>query len=122
MLYDAVHLYILHVFSLLTSILFTIQHRLRIESYPFPVNGGAAHIGGSHVQYVDYDRSAFASFMNSDSPASNMVIGMGEMVDKMVNLKGEPVGKRNGDSETTVGAHYGNTSKSCVYIICSMIS
>ena len=55
---------------------------------------------------------------NPDTPASDMVIGMGEMVDKMVNLKGEPVGKRNGDSETIVGAHYGNTGKSPVSIVC----
>ncbi len=59
---------------------------------------------------------------NPDTPASDMVIGMGEMVDKMVNLKGEPVSKRNGDSETIVGAHYGNTSKSCVYSMRSMIA
>ena len=57
---------------------------------------------------------------NPDTPASDMVIGMGEMVDKMVNLKGEPVGKRNGDSETSVGAHYGNTGKSCVYSLYGM--
>lgn len=89
---------------------------LRIESYGFPVNDGACTFGGSHVQYVDYDRTKFASFMEvEDMPASDMVTGMGEMVEHVINLKGEKVGQRNGESETAVGAHYGNTSKSFLF-------
>jgi hypothetical protein len=42
-------------------------------------------------------------------PASDMVVGMGEMIENVVNLKGELVGKRNGESETPVGVHYSNT-------------
>ena len=75
------------------------------------MNDGAATFGGSHIQYVDYDRSKFAAYMEADMPASDMVVGMGEMIEKVVNLKGEPVGKRNGESETAVGAHYGNTGE-----------
>ena len=86
--------------------------RLRIESYDWPVNDGAATFGGSHIQYVDYDRSSFAKYMETDMPASDMVVGMGDMIERVVNLKGEPVGKRNGESNTTVGAHYGNTGTS----------
>jgi len=90
---------------------------LRIESYKFPVNDGAATFGGSHIQYVDYDRTNFARFMSSDMPASDMVVGMGEMVERVFNLKGEPVGKRNGWSETTVGAHYSNTGMEECYVL-----
>jgi len=32
----------------------------------------------------------------SDMPASDMVVGMGDMIERVVNLKGELVGKRNG--------------------------
>ena len=89
---------------------FTID-RLRVESYDWPVNDGAATFGGSHIQYVDYDRSLFASYMGTDMPASDMVTGMGDMIENVINLKGEPVGKRNGESETKFGAHFGNTGK-----------
>ena len=82
---------------------------LKVEAYDFPVNNGTATFGGSHLQYVDYDRTKFASFMSLDMPASDMVVGMGEMIENVVNLKGELVGKRNGESETPVGVHYSNT-------------
>lgn len=81
------------------------------ESFHFMVNDGA-EITGSHIQYVDYDRSAFSTFMEGDAAASEMVTGMGEMIETMINLKGEPVGKRaKNDGTTTVGAHFGNTGK-----------
>lgn len=90
---------------------------LRIESYDWPVNDGACTFGGSHVQYVDYDRTKFASFMEADMPASDMVTGMGEMVEHVINLKGEKVGKRNGWNNTAVGAHYGNTNADGKYVM-----
>lgn len=46
-----------------------------------------------------------------------MVTGMGEMVMRMYNLKGEEVGTRNGMSATTVGAHYSNTDEEGVYVV-----
>ena len=82
---------------------------LKVEKYDIPVNNGTATFGGSAIQYVDYDRTMFASFMSNDMPASDMVVGMGEMIENVVNLKGELVGKRNGYSETPVGAHFSNT-------------
>ena len=84
------------------------------------MNDGAASFGGSHIQYVDYDRSLFAKYMSTEMPASDMVVGMGEMIQRVVNLKGEPVGKRNGESETAVGAHYGNTGTSFL-TVCSIV-
>jgi len=44
-----------------------------------------------------------------------MVTGMGEMVEKVVNLKGEMVGPRNGQSATPVGAHFSNTDSNGTY-------
>lgn len=90
---------------------------IRIESYKFPVNNAAATFGGSHLQYVDYDRSMFADFMSNDAPASDMVTGMGEMIENVVNLKGDAVGKRNGWSETPTGAHYSNTDANGTYVM-----
>jgi hypothetical protein len=102
-----------NLFPLSDNLFVCTKHRLKVESYDWPVNDGAATFGGSHIQFVDYDRSLFASFMSTDMPASDMVVGMGEMIEKVINLKGEPVGKRNGESETAIGAHYGNTGKFC---------
>ena len=81
------------------------------HSYAYSVNDGKATFGGSHIQYVDYIREAFSTFMESDSPASNMVTGMGQMVETVYNLKGELVGPRNGVSDTPTGAHYSNTDE-----------
>ena len=93
----------------------SINISILLRSYPFPVNGGAALMGGSHIQYVDYVRESFASFMSSDEPASSMVAGMGEMTENVFNLKGEMVGPRNGKSATPVGAHYSNTDANGTY-------
>lgn len=78
------------------------------ESYPYAVNDGALFTG-SHIQYVDYDRSKLADFMNNDDAASTMVKDFAELVTVAYNLKGEKVGKRNGEEATPVGAHFGNT-------------
>jgi hypothetical protein len=64
---------------------------IRFESYGFPVNDGSARVGGSHVQYIDYDRTMMSEFMDNDEPASSMVVGMGQMISTMYNLKGEMV-------------------------------
>lgn len=64
---------------------------LRFESYGHVVNDGAASIGGSHVHYIDYDRALMSEFMSNDEPASTMVVGMGQIINTMYNLKGEMV-------------------------------
>lgn len=89
---------------------------LRYESYKFPVNGGAANFSGSHVQYVDYDREMMSKFMNTNRPASDMVVGFGELIETAYNLKGEMISARNGTSATTVGAHFGNTDAEGNYV------
>ena len=93
---------------------------LRQESFPVPVNDGTASFGGSHVQYVDYDRDLMSEFMNHDGPASDMVVGVGNMIEKAYNLKGEPIGPRASKGPTTVGAHYGNCDAEGNYVIPSV--
>ncbi len=88
---------------------------IRQESFPFPINNGSATFGGSHVQYIDYDRDMMSEFMSHDGPASDMVVGVGNMIEEVYNLKGEPVGPRS--SPTTYGAHYGNTDAEGNYVV-----
>ena len=87
------------------------------RSYKYPVNNGSATFTGSHVQYVDYDRSMMSEFMSGSKPASDMVVGMGELVKNFINLNGDQVGKRNGTSSLISGAHYGNTDASGKYVV-----
>lgn len=86
------------------------------ETYKYPVNDGMANFTGSHVHYVDYDREMMSKFMRTDKPASDMVVGMGEMIETAYNLKGELIGPRNGKEKTPVGAHYGNTDSDGKYV------
>ncbi|CAB9514235.1 WGS project CAID00000000 data, contig chromosome [Seminavis robusta] len=95
---------------------------LRYESFKFPVNDGAATFGGSHIQYVDYDRESLSMFMNNADAASTMVTGAGEMIENVINLKGEPVGRRNGESPTSMGAHFANTDANGTYAMLKMVA
>ena len=81
-----------------------------IRRWAFPVNQGAALIGGSHINYVDYDRQMLKDFMTSSKPASSMVTGVGQHIKKAFNLLGEPLGRRNRTGVTAVGAHLSNTN------------
>lgn len=90
---------------------------LRYETFKFPVNDGEAYFTGSHVQYVDYDREMMSKFMHTKKPASEMVVGAGEMIEHVYNLKGEPIGPRNGLENTTAGAHFGNTDAYGKYVV-----
>jgi hypothetical protein len=81
------------------------------------VNNGAATFSGSHVQYVDYAREGMANFMQSSEPASMMVTGMGEVIENVINLKGDPVGPRVRGGPTTNGAHYGNADADGNYVV-----
>lgn len=90
---------------------------LRYESYGTKVNDDSAVIGGSHVQYIDYDRTMLSEFMDNDDAASTMVVGMGQMFSTMYNLKGELVGPRSSDGPTTKGAHFSNTDAEGNYVV-----
>ena len=54
-----------------------------------------------------------ADYMTGDFTAADMVVGVGNMIEKAMNLKGEPIGPRNTTGPTTVGAHYGNADGRC---------
>lgn len=86
-------------------------------SWAFPVNGGAALMGGSHINYIDYDRTMLKDFMTSSKPASSMVTGAGQHIKKAFNLRGEPLGRRNRDGPTAVGAHLSNTNAEGLWIV-----
>jgi hypothetical protein len=58
-----------------------------------------------------------AGFMQSSEPASSMVTGMGEVIERAFNLKGEPVGPRIRSGPTVTGAHYGNTDAEGNYVV-----
>ena len=47
------------------------------ETYPFAVASTGATFTGSHVQYVDYDRTLLADFMTHGDSAYSMVKGSG---------------------------------------------
>ena len=61
-----------------------------------------------------------ADFMEGNFAASEMVVGVGTMIDFAYNLKGEPIGPRNTTGPTTVGAHYGNSDAEGNYVVASL--
>ena len=91
-----------------------------LDSWAFPVNGGAALMGGSHINYVDYDREMLSKFMAESKPASSMVTGVGQHIKKAYNLRGEPLGRRNRDGPTPVGAHLSNTNAEGLWAVRSL--
>lgn len=80
------------------------------ESYPFIVNPTGATFTGSHVQYVDYDRSMLATFFDAGAPeaAAPMVLGSGNLIQEAYNLHGDLIMPRpqTGCSEAP---HFSNT-------------
>jgi len=93
------------------------------ESFPWVVNSKSASFTGSHIHYIDYDRSMLASFMDDDAPskAQGMVKGAGNAVSKAYNLKRELVGPRNrtgdGLQPTTSNVHESNVDVNGNYIV-----
>lgn len=55
---------------------------LYFESIPYPVNGGITTFTGSHVQYTDFDREGLTTFLNHDSPASEIIKGFGQVTSR----------------------------------------
>jgi hypothetical protein len=71
------------------------------------VNDGATAFTGSHVAYVDYDRTMMSTFMSNTESAEGMVKGAGELIETAYNLAGKKVGARDAADKTTV--HYSDT-------------
>jgi len=89
----------------------------RQETFPFFVNE-PAHVGvtGSHIHYIDFDRTLLAQYMEASAPSSaySMIKDSGEAVVTMYNLKRELVGKR-GDV-TSDAPHHSNVNLAGDYI------
>lgn len=83
-------------------------------SYPMSVNSGATAFTGSHIAYVDYDRTAMSTFMSNTNSAESMVKGAGELIVNAYNLAGKAVGARNAADKTTV--HYSDTNAAGEYV------
>jgi hypothetical protein len=57
------------------------------ETYDWPMLTGVAFTG-SHIHWIDYDRSLFADFLRHGGPASDMVEGSGHLFDTVYNAFG----------------------------------
>jgi hypothetical protein len=62
---------------------------------------------GSHIHYIDYDRAKFASFLDSEAPASTMFKTSGHLFDKVYNVFGREVTKKTTD-KADLGGKWGN--------------
>ncbi|MEL6353501.1 MAG: calcium-binding protein [Cyanobacteria bacterium J06627_28] len=76
------------------------------ETYPWVMDSGASFTG-SHVHTIDYDREAFANFLNNEAAASDMFQGAGHLFSTVYNVFGEVVDGKNYD-KTDLGAKWGN--------------
>lgn len=81
---------------------------LSSETYPWVMESGATFTG-SHIHAIDYDREAFADFLNNDSAASEMFESAGHLFDTVYNVFGEIVDGKN-DDPTDLSAKWGNQS------------
>ena len=79
------------------------------ETYPWAMANGVTFTG-SHVHTIDYDRAAFADFMNGTAPASDMVKGSGKLFNRVFNAFGEEVLAPNYDP-TDLAAKWGNRTR-----------
>jgi hypothetical protein len=87
------------------------------HSWASPVNEGAALFGGSHINYVDYDRELFAKYMDKSGPANKMVVGMGQHIKRAYNVKNELISRRVRGGRTPVGAHLSNTNAAGEWVV-----
>ncbi|WP_131726421.1 calcium-binding protein [Cognatishimia activa] len=65
---------------------------------------------GSHIHTIDYDRTAFASFMSNDDAAASMVKGSGHLFNKVYNVFGEMVAAPSFDPSDLAGK-WGNQTR-----------
>ena len=76
------------------------------ETYNWVMDSGATFTG-SHVHTIDYNRTAFADFLNNDTAASEMFEGAGHLFSTVYNVFGESVDGKNLDP-TDLSAKWGN--------------
>lgn len=76
------------------------------ETYPWVMASGATFTG-SHIHTINYNRHAFASFLNNNLPASTMIEATGELFHTVYNVFGEEVDGKNSDT-SDLSAKWGN--------------
>ena len=77
------------------------------ETYPWVMETGVKFTG-SHIHFIDYDRSKFATFLDDNSgPASQMFKASGEIFDRVFNVFGLEVKPKN-TTKTDLAAKWGN--------------
>ncbi len=76
------------------------------ETYPWFMDSGVSFTG-SHVHAIDYNRAAFADFLNNDSAASEMFEGAGHLFNTVYNVFGEIVDGKNANT-SDLSAKWGN--------------
>jgi hypothetical protein len=81
----------------------------RGESHPFLVNPSNASFTGSHVMYVDYERSTLSTFMENSNSAMPMVKGAGNIIESAYNLAGNLIGPRDRVTGCSANPHFSNT-------------
>jgi len=79
------------------------------ETYGWEMESGVKFTG-SHIHYIDYDRSKFASFLDNDESASMMFEGSGHLFDKVYNVFGKEVDNKTTSSIDLAGK-WGNQTK-----------
>jgi hypothetical protein len=79
------------------------------ETYPWVMENGVSFTG-SHMHTIDFDRAAFADFMNNDSAAADMVKGSGKLFHTVYNAFGQKVTKPSFDP-SNLGAKWGNQTR-----------
>lgn len=79
------------------------------ETYPWVMDNGVSFTG-SHIHTIDFDRAAFADFMNNGSAAADMVKRSGTLFHTVYNAFGEMVAKPSYDPANLAGK-WGNQTR-----------
>lgn len=79
------------------------------ETYPWRMENGVTFTG-SHIHTIDFDRAAFAGFMDNDDAAASMVTGSGKLFNTVYNVFGEKVTSPSFDP-TDLSSKWGNQTR-----------
>ena len=76
------------------------------QTYGWEMSSGVKFTG-SHIHTIDYDRAKFADFLDNSSSASEMFKTSGNLFNKVYNVFGQEVAKKN-TTKTDLAAKWGN--------------
>ncbi|MEY4806363.1 MAG: hypothetical protein RLZZ206_752 [Cyanobacteriota bacterium] len=72
------------------------------QTYGWEMESGVKFTG-SHIHTIDYNRAKFASFLDSESPASEMFEASGHLFDRVYNVFGKEVDNKTTDKLDLAG-------------------